>query len=252
MNSDQCLNCGESINNRFCPGCGQKAATHRITVPHFITHDLVHGVWHLDRGILFTIKEAIIRPGQAALDYISGKRIRYYNVFYLCLLLIGLNALLIHFIRPYRPVEYLNQEGNSLFGFLSTHAKLLVFAIVPVLAINAKIFFRRLKLNFAEHFIVAGMCLIGIIISSIIWYFFDFGGEAFSSDFLGIFEVALILILLLFPVWTYWNVTRSFYSRAGRAWRVAVFYMVLLLELIVTLVVINYAVTGSFSIKMIV
>ena len=42
---------------------------------HFVMHDLLHGVWHLEKGILFTLKETIIRPGQAALDYIKGKRV---------------------------------------------------------------------------------------------------------------------------------------------------------------------------------
>lgn len=59
-------------------------------------HDLLHGIWHLEKGILFTIKETFMRPGQAALDYITGKRIRYYNVFYLSLLVIALNLLLSH------------------------------------------------------------------------------------------------------------------------------------------------------------
>lgn len=79
------MNCSEPVSKKFCPNCGQKTDTHRITFKHFILHDILHGVWHFERGILFTLKEAIIRPGNAALDYISGKRVRYYNVFYLIL-----------------------------------------------------------------------------------------------------------------------------------------------------------------------
>jgi hypothetical protein len=63
---------------------------------------MLHGVWHLEKGILFTLKEIFVRPGQAALDYIHGKRIRYYNVFYLSILLIGLNILLSHFYDGFR------------------------------------------------------------------------------------------------------------------------------------------------------
>lgn len=84
------------MEHNFCPSCGQKTDTHRIVLKHFIFHDLIHGVWHLEKVIVFTLKETILRPGQAALDYISGKRIKYYNVFYLSLLVIAVNILLLH------------------------------------------------------------------------------------------------------------------------------------------------------------
>ena len=91
MKQGTCLNCNTEIENNFCSNCGQKTDTHRITLKHFLMHDLLHGIWHLEKGILFTIKETFMRPGQAALDYITGKRIRYYNVFYLSLLVLALN-----------------------------------------------------------------------------------------------------------------------------------------------------------------
>ncbi|MBS1571605.1 MAG: DUF3667 domain-containing protein, partial [Bacteroidetes bacterium] len=87
----KCLNCGSKVDNNYCSVCSQKTDTHRLTPKHFFYHDILHGIWHLDKGILFTLKEAVIRPGQASLDYINGKRIRYYNVFYLCLLLLGIS-----------------------------------------------------------------------------------------------------------------------------------------------------------------
>ena len=245
MEPHQCLNCGQLLNSKFCPDCGQKSNTHRITIKRFLAHDLLHGVWHLERGMLFTIKEAIVRPGQAALDYIRGKRIRYYNVFYLSLLLIGVNALLIYFIRPYQPIENNNPNENSLFKFLSEHAKLLVFAIVPVLAANAILVFRKIKLNFAEHLIVGGMCLIGIILSSIFWYLCDFGTQLLNSDLIAWSEVLFILILLLYPFWSYWNLTKTFYSLPGRLWRVSLFFILLLIELVLAFMLINYLVTGA-------
>ncbi|HEX8269743.1 MAG TPA: DUF3667 domain-containing protein [Flavobacterium sp.] len=245
-----CLNCRNLVNHQFCPHCGQKTDSHRITFKHFITHDLLHGVWHLERGIFYTIKEAVVRPEQAALDYIQGKRIRYYNVFYLCLLLIGINARLVHYIRLCRPPESINSSDNTLFRFLSENAKFLVFAIVPVLAANATIIFRRFRLNFAEHLIIGGFCLIGIILSSIFWYIFDFGGEALNSGAIGIFELVFILILLLYPFWTYLNLTKNVYSTLGRAYRVLLFYLILLLELVILLLVITYLVTGTNRIYM--
>src|SRR5690606_21269807 len=81
MRSTNCLNCGKQLTDKFCSGCGQKSDTHRISFKHFIAHDVLHGTFHIEKGILFTAKEALVRPGKAALDYIAGKRIKYYNVF---------------------------------------------------------------------------------------------------------------------------------------------------------------------------
>lgn len=95
----QCLNCNRSVENKYCSFCGQKIDTHRLTPRHFFFHDIVHGVWHLDKGIFYTLKQAIIRPGSASLDYILGRRIAFYNIFYLCLILIGINLFLNHWYQ---------------------------------------------------------------------------------------------------------------------------------------------------------
>ena len=84
MDQNYCLNCADQISKNFCANCGQKTDTHRIKIKHFLFHDLLHGVWHLEKGILFTIKEAFVRPGQAALDYIGGKRKFVITMYFIC------------------------------------------------------------------------------------------------------------------------------------------------------------------------
>ena len=117
-----CLNCGHILIGKFCSNCGQKSDIHRITLKHFITHDLIHGVWHLEKGIYFTIKESIFRTGKAATDYISGKRIIYYNVFYLSLLMLGLNLLVLHYFLAYTGMELKTSNGmNEVGGFLKSN-----------------------------------------------------------------------------------------------------------------------------------
>ena len=58
----QCMNCGQPLKGHFCYQCGQSANTHRFSVLGFLAHDVVHGIWHVDKGILFTIKEILLRP----------------------------------------------------------------------------------------------------------------------------------------------------------------------------------------------
>src|SRR5207237_873130 len=135
----------------------------------------LHGVWHFEKGMLFTIGQIIVRPGQAALDYINGKRIRYYNVFYLCLLLIGLNVLLVHLYHSGDTGTKMETTGGlKVLEFLSTHIKLIVLGIVPILALNALIIYRKMRLNIAEHFIIGGICLAGSLIISVLFFFTNF------------------------------------------------------------------------------
>jgi hypothetical protein len=47
---------------------------------------------------------------------------------------------------------------------LSNNAKLILFGFVPLIAVNAFLIFKRLKINLAEHFIIAGINLLGILV----------------------------------------------------------------------------------------
>lgn len=250
-----CLNCDEPVSKNFCPNCGQKADTHKITVKHFIFHDILHGVWHFERGILFTLKESLIRPGQAALDYIKGKRIRYYNVFYLSLLTIALNVLLLHIYDELKPSYIFDSPENNapnLNSFFTENVKTILFSIVPVLGLIAFIVFRRLKLNIAEHFIVAGMCLLGMLQLTVVFCFMNFLNEQFSLMVFGILEVFSFFLIPLFPIWTYFNLVNKTYTRLGTFWRIVVFYFLVLLVIILILSAIIYILTkgsGDFYIN---
>lgn len=123
-----CMNCSSEVHSRYCPDCGQKSPTSRITLPHFVRHDLMHGLWHIDKGILFTLREALLRPGQAALDYIRGRRIRYYNVFYLSLMIIGLVLVLKHFFATFDMSA--TDDEQETFVFFRENMKVLLLCIL--------------------------------------------------------------------------------------------------------------------------
>lgn len=254
---EQCLNCNETVSQHFCPNCGQKTNTHRITLEHFIKQDILHGVWHFEKGILFTLKEALLRPGKAALDYISGKRIRYYNVFYLTLLLIGLNILLLHFYDNFKTNSTLTPNDvdttPNITKFLADNVKFILFCIVPILGCNSYLVFRRLKLNIAEHFIIGGMCLLGMVQLTILFSFSNFLNEQFSFKFLGIIEVISFFLIVLFPFWCYYNSIKNRYTFLGSLWRLVVFYILVLIQIQLILAIIVLTITngdGSFIISL--
>jgi hypothetical protein len=48
---------------------------HSYSIKHFIEQDLIHRIWHVDTGILFTIRELFTRPGHCVREFINGKRV---------------------------------------------------------------------------------------------------------------------------------------------------------------------------------
>jgi hypothetical protein len=245
--SNTCLNCNEPVSKKFCPNCGQKTDTHRITFKHFILHDILHGVWHFEKGILFTLKESLLRPGKAALDYICGKRIKYYNVFYLTLLIIALNLFLSHYYDVFaekflgvNEVENSNRNvtGKLLDAFLTENVKLIIFSFIPLFAINSFLIFRKRKLNFSEHFIIAGMIFLGVLtivtIGSVL-SFFDFVkyADIISSlnDYIG------PILILLFIIKNYYSTFKESYSFLKISWRLLLFTLLPIIEFVIFIVI---------------
>jgi hypothetical protein len=71
-----CANCYRTVDGpdqRFCPACGQPTPAHRIDW-HFLGHELEHSVLHMDRGIFYSLKNLMLRPGHFIRDYIEGRR----------------------------------------------------------------------------------------------------------------------------------------------------------------------------------
>ncbi|QZK91024.1 DUF3667 domain-containing protein [Flavobacterium sp. CHNK8] len=147
-----CLNCNSTIDNNFCPNCGQKTTTHRFTYHHF-THDFVHGVFHLDKGFSYTIKELLIRPGHSIREFIQGKRVQHFNYFTLLLLVIALE----HFIRSYSSVSREDILGKELLGYAKVaqnYNKIIRLIGIPFFALVTWLMFRKSKQNFLENVVL--------------------------------------------------------------------------------------------------
>ncbi|UNK56500.1 DUF3667 domain-containing protein [Pseudoxanthomonas daejeonensis] len=84
-----CANCGRAIDGpaqKFCPACGQATPAHRIDW-HFMLHEFEHSVLHMDRGILYSLKELMLRPGRLMRDYLEGRRARQAKPFLLLMVM---------------------------------------------------------------------------------------------------------------------------------------------------------------------
>jgi hypothetical protein len=69
-----CKNCDEPTDGKYCSNCGQVMHLKRID-GHYILHEMEH-IFHFERGILYTIKELLICPGQTVREFIIDNRNR--------------------------------------------------------------------------------------------------------------------------------------------------------------------------------
>jgi hypothetical protein len=69
-----CKNCNEPIDGKYCSNCGQAIHLKRID-GHYILHEIEH-IFHFERGILYTIKALLLRPGQTVREFITDNRNR--------------------------------------------------------------------------------------------------------------------------------------------------------------------------------
>lgn len=176
-----CLNCDQPLNSRYCADCGQKAATHRYSLHHFLVHDLVHGIWHLDRGILFTLKALMLRPGRSVREFIQGRRANYFN--YITLLLLILGAA--HFLEGFLPMklsDILPESNRAAMSvveqFSSRYPKLVPLITIPLSSVFSYLWFRKAGLNGTEHMVLntykaSGEMLLGLLFSLLMLVYHD-------------------------------------------------------------------------------
>ena len=177
----------------------------------------------------------MLRPGQAALNYISGKRVKYYNVFYLSLLVLAANILLLHLSKENNTeiTKVKALKEMNINDFYSEYSKFVLFSIVPLLAINAKLLFKKLKLNLAEHLIMGGITLLGILILSTLYILFNTIEESIYTLKIGyIFRAIAFFSIPIYPIWAYQNFTKGYYKFWGFSWRMVAFYVWTLLQLV--------------------
>ena len=149
-----CLNCGAAVTTNYCGHCGQKAATHRFTLKHFVAHDIIHGAFHLDKGFPYTLKHLVTKPGYSIRDYIDGKRVGHFNAITFLLIVIALN-LFVQSATNYDLAKLTLVDTNAT-GLLEqaqhyqkAYIKQFYLITIPLASLIGYLVLRRSGLNFA-------------------------------------------------------------------------------------------------------
>lgn len=155
--TNACLNCKKPVKENFCANCGQKTTVHRYSLIHFVEHDLIHGIFHVDTGIIFTIRELFSRPGHSVREFINGKRVGYFSFVTLLLVIVGIS----HLLGEYAQIKISdlmpeNSKGamNELQELTNKYPKATLLLTIPFYSFFSFLWFRKSKLNLTEHFVL--------------------------------------------------------------------------------------------------
>ncbi len=148
-----CKNCERPLipGRRYCADCGQKAATPRLTL-HEIGHETLRALLHVDRSVLSLIRALALRPGRVALDYVSGRRKRYYGPFAFLIVTVALASAAIA-VTEFPAVR--SDIPNAVVRFLQHHFNLIFFVQVPIIAAACRVLTPRGPFNYAEYLVLA-------------------------------------------------------------------------------------------------
>jgi hypothetical protein len=226
-----CLNCGAEINSKFCPECGQKSSTHRITFRKFIEHDLIHGVFHVDRGILYSLKGLLWRPGFLARNYIAGQRVKQYNIFTLFIIVVAVKVFVDDRIGHdvvFRSVDQSEfaASANRLFDY---YFKVIFLLTIPVVSLLTYIFYRKLGYYYIEHIVLNCYLITGGLLYSL---FFSLLGWLTNEPLIPFWGY---LVFTVYYAIGLFQLARSKYTSSQITWRVVSILILIGLLLVVSL-----------------
>lgn len=162
-NINHCKNCGFQIDNySFCPACGAKKITKRITFKN-LTQEFSDRFLNLDNSFIRTFIQLFTKPKDVIDGYIHGVRKKYINVFSYFAISLTIASLYTFILGKYKDTIFSNVftdanqiEVSKVASDLSfDYQSLISFLTIPFLAfISRLVFFNYKKYNLTEHFVI--------------------------------------------------------------------------------------------------
>lgn len=156
-----CKHCSTGGTLHYCPNCGKPVAMKRIN-RHYIVHEIEH-VLHFEKGILYTIRELLTRPGDNVRRFITDDRSRLVKPIIFLIVTSTIYTLVSHFFHiedgyiTYRAVNN-SEAGKSaivpIFTWVQGHYGYANIIMGLFIALWTKLFFKKYDYNAYEILIL--------------------------------------------------------------------------------------------------
>lgn len=186
--TEKCNRCQNELNGVFCANCGHPKHLQRIDHKYILTE--IGSVFNFDKGILFTIRELLLRPGSSIRKFIQEDRNHLVKpiifliitslIFSVSLQLTGIEDGYINF----NAYNWDNTVLKIMFQWISKNYGYINILIAVFIALWIKILFRKYAYNYYEILIlllfIMGMVMLfytvfGIIEGLTNWQTLQFG-----------------------------------------------------------------------------
>lgn len=153
-----CKKCNSEFQGNYCPNCGHPQKMDRINGRYILSE--IGSVLIFHKGILYTIKELLIRPGQNIRAFISEDRNRLVKPITFILvtsLIYTLFVRIFHFSDGYINSNFDDVKGSSLsviFQWITGHYGFSNIIMALFIAIWIKVLYRKYNYNFYEILIL--------------------------------------------------------------------------------------------------
>ncbi len=223
-----CISCEKEHNYKFCPNCGERAKTKKISLSSTL-EDTFATLSSMDRGFLYNLKALVLQPQKITKDYILGKRKGIFNPISFLIFSVSLYLLVVTWLKvPSENLATSREAASKLRAlayevgyFLRAYLKYFwVLSILP-LGFSLRLIFR--EYNFFENlaissFIIGQATLVAMLshlvfrwplifdpvlylsILVLIYRIFKNKDERIEAFFLSITALLLFLILLILAV----------------------------------------------------
>lgn len=169
-----CPNCHQEVSGNYCANCGQSQKLKRID-GHYIIHEIEH-VLHFEKGILYTMRELLLRPGQSIRRFLTDDRSRLVKPVIFIIISSLLYTIINHFFHlddGYVKVDIKAKSSITvIMDWVRAHYGYANIMMGIFIALWIKVFFRKQQYNVFEIVIllcfVMGMAMLFLALFSLI------------------------------------------------------------------------------------
>ena len=207
----ECKHCNEAVTKKFCGECGQPTQLKRVD-GHYLLHEVQH-VLHFEKGIGYTVKELLLRPGRTVRRFISHDRSRLVKPVIFVIVASLVYSVIAHFFHTEREIPVISSTANLIFTWIQNHYGYANIMMGVFIAFYLKLAFRKQSYNFFEILIL--LCFVigmGMLIGAVVALVEGLAGVELSNVGTASSVLYCIWAIAQFFKGTFVNYIKSFFA----------------------------------------
>lgn len=251
-----CKNCGMLCYDNFCPRCGQKTDTDRLTFKS-MTRGFAAAIVGGESGLIHTLAQLFTHPNQLITNYIEGKRKNYFAPFPLLFLALAVCLVVLQIATvdwagalenfdlsivndaDKATASRLLQRTRAIYAFFFRYFTLISVLLAPILIIGVRICFGsdfRRQYNWAETTVMQTYLLVQVILCAsvltvIVWL---------APSLLCLSRLLPLVCIVLLVVDTHGMGGASVWKRIGQSILAVLFTLTIQTALCATILLLAY------------